>query len=134
MRSPLCLLALMAGVAGCRPGGSGSPAPSGGGLSVVTVHEVLSQPGLTGRTVQVTGRCLGYSIPTIAKGSPPRTRSDWQLEDGGEAVWVSGALPEGCTATTPAGGATTIRGMVAQDTLPALGGGSPQPRQYLVRN
>lgn len=133
MRIPLCTLMLVAAAAGCHPSGSSTPAPAGDGIPVVTVREVLTQPSLTGRTVQVTGRCLGYSTPTIAKGSPPRTRSDWQLEDGGEAVWVTGALPEGCTATTPAAGPGTIRASVAQDTLQPLGGGSPQPRQYLVR-
>jgi hypothetical protein len=94
---------------------------------------VLSNPRLVGLTLDVSGHCLGYSAPTIAKGSPPLTRSDWQLEDGGEAVWVSGALPQGCTATEPSPELTTIKARVAQDTLRSLGGGSAETRQYLVR-
>jgi hypothetical protein len=49
-------------------------------------------------------------------------------------VWVSGALPTGCTSTQPAAAPSTITAVVAQDTLPGLGGGAGSPRQYLVRN
>ena len=119
-------------VAGCHPGSNGAPAPAGGPLQT-TVHAVLTTPSLTGRTVEVNGRCLGYSAPTIAKGSPPLTRSDWQLEDQGEAIWVSGPLPAGCTSTTPASAPGLVTANVAQDTLPGLGGQSATPRQYLVR-
>ena len=116
-------------LAACHPANSGSaPAPL-----KVSVHEVLTTPSLVGKAVEVSGRCLGYSVPTLAKGSPPVTRSDWQLEDKGEAVWVNGPMPEGCTATTPAESASTISALVAQDTLPILGGGKPEARQYLVR-
>lgn len=127
------LAAMTLAVAACHQNnGGGSPPPSGG-PTTVTVHAVLTTPALVGRTVNITGRCLGYSAPTIAKGSSPLTRSDWQLEDQGEAVWVSGALPTGCTATQPAAAPSTITAVVAQDTLPGLGGGAGSPRQYLVR-
>ncbi|MEO8138134.1 MAG: hypothetical protein ABI742_00750 [Gemmatimonadota bacterium] len=130
MRAYLLAAALLAG---CHPGGNGAPAPAGGPLKT-TVHAVLTTPSLTGRMVEVNGRCLGYSAPTIAKGSPPLTRSDWQLEDQGEAIWVSGPLPAGCTSTTPASAPGLVTATVAQDTLPGLGGQSAAPRQYLVRN
>lgn len=121
--------AVAAGVLACHPANSGSaPVPE-----KVSVHDVLTRPALTGKAVEVTGRCLGYSVPTLAKGSPPVTRSDWQLEDQGEAVWVNGPLPDGCTATTPAESASTIAAMVAQDTMVALGGQERALRQYLVR-
>ncbi len=116
-------------LAACRPANSGGQIPS---PLRVTVHDVLTQPGLVGKTVVVSGRCLGYSVPTVAAGSPPITRSDWQLEDGGEAVWVTGPLPEGCSATAGAATRTELTAAVAQDTLPALGGQEPRPRQYLV--
>lgn len=123
------LSALVVGALACHPANGGSvPAPQ-----KVSVHDVLTTPTLTGKAVEVTGRCLGYSVPTVAKGSPPVTRSDWQLEDQGEAVWVNGPLPDGCTATTPAESASTISAVVAQDTLPGLGGQQPMVRQYLVR-
>jgi hypothetical protein len=127
------LLIAAAILAACHPGSNGSPAPSGSPLST-TVHAVLTTPSLVGRTVEVTGRCLGYASPTIAKGSPPLTRSDWQLEDRGEALWVSGPLPAGCTSTTPAPAPGPVTAIVAQDTLPGLGGQAPTPRQYLVRH
>lgn len=123
------LSAMLAGVLACHPANGGSvPTPQ-----KVSVHDVLTTPALTGKAVEVTGRCLGYSVPTVAKGSPPVTRSDWQLEDQGEAVWVNGPLPDGCTMTTPAEGASTISAVVAQDTVPGLGGQTPALRQYLVR-
>lgn len=116
--------------AGCHPANTGStPAPA-----KVSVHEVLTTPSLVGKSVEVTGRCLGYSVPTVAKGSPPVSRSDWQLEDQGEAVWVNGPLPTGCTATTPAESAGTITARVAQDTTAGLGGQPAMIRQYLVRH
>ena len=124
----IAILALAATL-GCRPANGGAaPEPQR-----VTVHDVLTRSNLVGRRVAITGRCLGYTVPTIAQGSPPVTRSDWQLEDGGEAVWVTGPLPEGCSATTAAPGPSSITATVAQDTLPALGGQNGTPRQYLVR-
>jgi hypothetical protein len=42
-------------------------------------------------------------------------------------------MTDGCTATTPAPAASTISALVAQDTLPGLGGQKPVARQYLVR-
>jgi hypothetical protein len=133
MRSMLRGASLLAALAGCQPKNQSTPAPVGQPVKA-TVHEVLSGGNLRGQMVEVTGTCLGYSAPTIARGSPPLTRSDWQLEDQGEAVWVSGPLPEGCTATTPATGPGSITALVAEDTLPGLGGGAPSPRRYLVRS
>ncbi len=133
MRAMMLSLALVAGASDCHRGGAGAAAPAGG-TTPTTVHAILTTPALVGRVVEVSGRCLGYSTPTVAKGSPPLTRSDWQLEDQGEAVWVSGPLPSGCTSTTPATSPGLITGTVAQDTLPGLGGQAPTPRQYLLRN
>jgi hypothetical protein len=126
-------LALVAGATDCHRGGAGTPAPSGGTTAPTTVHALLTSAALVGRTVEVTGRCLGYSSPTIAKGTPPVTRSDWQLEDQGEAIWVTGPLPEGCSSTTPAAAPAPVVALVAQDTLPGLGGQAATPRRYLVR-
>ena len=127
-------LMMVLGAAACRPaaGGGETPAPNGG-PTVVTVHQVLTTPSLAGKSVRITGTCLGYSVPTVAKGPPPVTRSDWQLEDQGEAVWVTGQLPSGCQATAPSTSAVTIAAEVVQDTLPALGGHGGGVRQYLVR-
>ncbi len=130
MRALLFTAAMMAG---CRPGNHTTPAPNGGPLRT-TVHALLTTPSLVGRTVEVNGRCLGYSSPTIAKGAPPLTRSDWQLEDQGEAIWVSGPLPAGCTSTIPATAPGLVTATVAQDTLPGLGGQAALARQYLIRN
>lgn len=130
MRAMLFAVAIMAG---CHPANNGTPAPAGGPLQT-TVHALLTTPSLVGRIVEVKGRCLGYSTPTIARGAPPVTRSDWQLEDNGEAIWVTGSLPEGCTSTTPAAGPGPVTATVAQDTVPGLGGQAAAPRQYLIRH
>jgi hypothetical protein len=55
------------------------------------------------------------------------------LEDGGEAIWVTGPMPDGCTATEPAAEPSTIQATVAQDELPDLGGYGKTARRYLVR-
>jgi hypothetical protein len=125
---------LLAATAACQPKSQATPAPIGSDPRKVTVHEVLTDGSLTGLRVEVTGTCRGYSTPTIAQGPPPLTRSDWQLEDQGEAVWVSGPMPPGCSATEPAETPSTITATVAQDTLPSLGGRDGTVRQYLVES
>jgi hypothetical protein len=118
----------------CRSAnGGGAQTPAPGPPTKATVHELLASNALVGRMVEVTGRCLGYSSPTVAQGSPPVTRSDWQLEDGGEAIWVTGPMPDGCTATEPATEPSSIQATVAQDELPDLGGYGKTQRRYLVR-
>ncbi len=122
------------GLAGCHAaGGQTTPAPNGSSPLPATVHEVLTRASLTGTRVQVRGTCLGYSTPTVAAGAPPLTRSDWQLEEQGEAVWVTGPMPAGCSATQPAAAPSTISALVAQDTLPGLGGKPGVVRRYLVK-
>ena len=97
-----------------------------------TVREVLDSSALVGQRVRVAGRCLGYG-GKLAEGAPPRTPRDWQLESGGVAVYVVGVLPPGCSATEGGRDTVTITATVAQDTLPALGGGPGRPRRYLMR-
>ena len=101
-------------------------------MPTVTVREVLDSNALVGRRVWITGRCLGYSA-TEAVGGPPLTRSDWQFEDGGRAIYVSGRLPEGCSSTEGSTKRTVILALVAQDTLPSLGNRPATPRRYLLR-
>jgi len=101
-------------------------------IQPVTVKELLASSALVGRRVRVVGRCLGYSA-AVAPGGPPRTRSDWQLEDNGVAIYVTGQLPSGCSATEGSKERPTILAIVAEDTLPARGDRPPTPRRYLVR-
>lgn len=99
--------------------------------ATVTVDAILSTASLTGKVVRVTGTCLGYRVPPVAMGSPPRTRSDWQLEAAGQAVYVTGPLPSTCD---PGVGSTSPMTMVAtvrEDTLAASGGKPLTPRRYL---
>jgi len=97
----------------------------------VTVAAVLDSPELVSRVVRVTGRCLGYSqSPSI--GPPPSSRSDWKLQSGGRTVYVVGAFPAGCTATSPSEDDVTVSARVAQDTLASFGGQPPTPRRYLI--
>jgi hypothetical protein len=114
------------------PAGMAEQVPAGGKEPVRTVRELLASDADVGRTVRVAGRCAGYSTP-LAEGAPPLTRSDWQLEDEGVAIYVSGPLPAGCSATGGSQARSTIVAQVAQDTMPAAGDRPAAPRRYLVR-
>ena len=107
-------------------------APPRGDVREIAIRHLLNSDSLVGEWVRVSGRCLGYAAQ-VAVGPPPLTRSDWQLEDGETAIYVSGSLPNGCSATGGSSNRITIRAMVAQDTLPALGDRPTMPRRYLVR-
>mgnify|MGYP003694637317 CR=1 FL=1 len=53
----------------CRSAnGGGAQTPAPGPPTNATVHELLASNALVGRMVEVTGRCLGYSSPTVARG------------------------------------------------------------------
>lgn len=101
-------------------------------VPTVAIQELLDSDTYVGKTVRVTGRCLGYGKP-VAVGGPPLTRSDWQLEANGVAIYVSGPLPQGCSPTEGATEPTTMLARVEEDTLPALGERPATPRRYLVR-
>lgn len=99
--------------------------------ATATVSHLLGSSALVGKNVRVTGTCLGYSLPSVAVGSPPRTRSDWQLESEGVAIYVTGPMPGGCSPTTRSDSPITITAQVREDTLAGLGGNPPRPRRYL---
>ena len=99
--------------------------------SPVSIAQILGSSAWNGTTVTVSGVCLGYRVPPVAVGSPPRTRSDWQLEAGGKAIYVTGPLPSGCSATEGSSTAMTISALVQEDTLRALGNNPAQSRRYL---
>jgi len=119
------------------------PPPSGGEDSAVggtgvrdtiphvRVIELLERRDWNGLLVRVRGRCLGYRVPPVATGGPPRTRSDWQLEAEGVAIYVTGPLPEGCSATQGGNTELSLVARVAEDSLPALGGQPSRARRYL---
>lgn len=92
-----------------------------------SVREIRASDRLVGQVVRVSGRCVGDS-PALVPGGPPRTRSDWQLAVGREAVYVSGEKPAPCRTGEAE---VTITARVAQDTIHGLG--KLVPRQYLVR-
>lgn len=127
----MMIVAMVVAVAACGPAANGAPPAGGAEPKHVTVHDVLTMPALAGKVVAVKGRCLGYSAPTVAMGAPPVTRSDWQLEEAGEAVWVTGPLVAGCSSTVPAESSSVIVALVAQDTVGL--GGTRVVRQYLIR-
>ncbi len=100
-------------------------------VPAISIREIVSSEAWVGRRVVVTGRCLGYAA-SVAVGGPPVTRSDWQLEEDELAIFVSGSLPVGCSATGGSEGQTTITAVVQQDTL-RMGDLSGTTRRYLVR-
>lgn len=102
-------------------------------LLSMQVADILGSSALVGRRVQVTGTCLGYRVPPVAVGPPPSTRSDWQLESGGVAIYVVGQLPAGCSPTAGSTSTTTIIGTVREDVLPGLGTNPPRARRFMER-
>ena len=140
-RAGLPLVALTALVAACTTAtpatGDSTPAPAaeGGAQAArepLTVREVLAPTVRVGDRVRVTGQCRGYSARSTL-GTPPVSRSDWELAGDGAAVWVNGALPDGCSVSEGSEAPTTIDARVAEDTLRALGPRGATPRRYLVR-
>jgi hypothetical protein len=116
-----------------REGGepkSGGDAPAE--AHAVSVKGVVERSVPVGDRVRVSGRCLGYTAgPAI--GGPPVTRSDWQLEDGGVAVYVTGALPDGCSATGGGASPVAITAVVAEDSVEIGAGRTRTARRYLIR-
>jgi hypothetical protein len=102
--------------------------------ATVTVAGILNTASLTGKQVRVTGTCLGFRVPPVAAGSLPRTRSDWQLESAGQAIYVTGPLPSACDPTAGSTAPVTIVATVREDTLAAVGGQPVTPRRYLEWN
>jgi hypothetical protein len=96
-----------------------------------TVANLLETSELVGETVRVKGRCLGYGSDLVI-GTPPRTRSDWVLEDNGKAIYVTGPFPPGCSGLEPGKEPVVITGVVAVDTLTSLADGSKTPRYFLI--
>ncbi len=98
---------------------------------LVKVSDLLSAPELVGKTVRVTGRCMGYGSEHVL-GAQPRTRSDWALEDDSAAVYVTGPYPPGCSGTQPGEGPVLVTGIVAVDTLTSYADGAKSPRYFIV--
>ena len=98
---------------------------------MTTVAELLTNSLPAGERVAVRGTCIGYSR-VVAMGPQPRTRSDWQLLDGSDAIWVVGPYPTGCSGTVPSEVPDTFAMTVAVDTLPALGTRAQRARTYLL--
>jgi hypothetical protein len=100
----------------------------------VTIPTLLASSEWNGKMVQVSGQCLGYRVPPVAIGGPPRTRSDWQLAADGVAIYVTGPLPQGCSATEGSTGIIGIMATVREDSLPSLGAQPSRARRYLEWN
>lgn len=96
--------------------------PSGGPLSV-TAFLATGLP--QGAKVKIHGACIDQFHARGSAGSPPVSRSDWQLATGTATVYVVGAVPPGCST-----GEVTLAGVVATDS--AMLGGERRVRRYLV--
>jgi len=93
-----------------------------------TVRKILSDRSYVGKLVRLSGTCLEYGH--LAEGGPPKTRSDWQLEQGGVAIYVAGPLPPGCLGASSAP-TVTVTAMVRQDTISVNSSNPRRARQYL---
>jgi len=99
--------------------------------AVVKIAALLDAPDLVGKRVQVKGQCLGYGADHMP-GPPPRTRSDWALEDDGAIIYVTGRFPAGCSGLNPGVDPVQFTARVAVDTLTSYADGSKSPRYFLV--
>lgn len=92
---------------------------------VLSVASFLDRSLDAGQRVQVTGTCIDGFHARGSAGSPPVSRSDWQLSNGTQVVYVVGRMPASC-----ANGAVTISATVGVDTVTIIG--TRRARRYLV--
>lgn len=98
---------------------------------LVKIADLLDAPDLVGKRVQVTGMCLGYGSEHMP-GPPPRTRSDWALEDDGAIIYVTGPFPAGCSGLEPGVDPVLFTAEVAVDTVTSYADNSKSARYFLV--
>jgi hypothetical protein len=91
----------------------------------LTVASFLSRALSAGQRVQITGTCLDQFHANPSAGPPPVSRSDWQLTNGGQIVYVVGRMPVSCVP-----GPAAISAIVTIDTT--LIGGQRRPRRFLT--
>jgi hypothetical protein len=91
----------------------------------LTVASFLSRPLSAGQRVQITGTCLDQFHASPSAGLPPVSRSDWQLTNGSQMVYVVGRMPTSCVP-----GPAAISAIVTIDTT--LIGGQRRPRRFLT--
>ena len=91
----------------------------------LSVESFVGRSMNAGERVQVTGTCLDQFHARGSAGPPPVSRSDWQLANGTEVVYVTGRMPASC-----ASGTVTISATVGIDT--AVVDGQQHARRFLV--
>jgi hypothetical protein len=91
----------------------------------LTVSSFFDRSLEAGQRIQITGTCLDQFHVKAGAGTPPVSRSDWQLTNGTQAVYVVGRMPASCVP-----GPATISAIVAIDTTPI--GGQRRPRRFLT--
>jgi hypothetical protein len=91
----------------------------------LTVASFLSRALSAGQRVQITGTCLDQFHASPSAGPPPISRSDWQLTNGTQIVYVVGRMPASCVP-----GPAAISAIVTIDTT--LIGGQRRPRRFLT--
>lgn len=91
----------------------------------LTIGELLAHPVPSGQRVVVRGACLDQFHARGSAGPPPVTRSDWQLTDGTQVVYVTGRYPSACST-----GRIILSAIVQIDTIAA--GTNHRARLYLA--
>lgn len=91
----------------------------------LSVASFLDRSLDAGQPVQVTGTCIDGFHARGSAGPPPVSRSDWQLSNGTQVVYVVGRMPASC-----ASGAVTISAVVGVDTVAIIG--TRRVRRFLV--
>jgi len=95
------------------------------GSETLSVSALLAHPMPRGQRVVVIGSCLDQFRARGSAGAPPMTRSDWQIAEGNQVIYVVGRYPSACSA-----GQVTLSAITELDTITV--GSSRRLRQYLV--
>jgi hypothetical protein len=87
----------------------------------VTLKLILDNPAeFSGKAVHLSGVFKGWQ--GACKNLPPKTRSDWMLEDGTGCIYVHGTPPRGLKPMSPKDEPVTVKAIVrlASDGFPYL--------------
>lgn len=88
-----------------------TPMPGTVPQEIVTVKVIQDKPSdFSGKAVHITGLFKGWQ--GACKISPPKSRSDWMIEDGTGCIYVHGAIPRGLNPTSPKDEPVSLKAVV----------------------
>lgn len=84
---------------------------SGTASKEITVRAIQDKPlEFSGKPIKLTGIFRGWQGD--CKSSPPKSRSDWMIEDGTGCIYVHGPLPSGLKPMSPGDETVSLKAIV----------------------